>query len=151
MLLSAFFGLSRKRSARVVSYPPERRSEERYEAYHPVSISPTGLNQYRQFQRGPYQSGGQPFGRSDSPVAGTVINISLGGAAVHIPGWGPHAPAEWLNRLDRGQELRLDGLVDAQLSCWVVTVDAGVVRVRFPSDYALRCQLREVIDSLAGL
>lgn len=136
MLLSAFFGLSRKRSVRVVSDPPERRTEERYEAYHPVSITPAGLN---------------PSGRPASLVGGTVINISLGGAAVHIPGWGAEAPAEWLNRLDRGDELRLDGLVDAPVSCWVVTVDAGVLRVRFSPDYALRCQLRELIDSLAGL
>jgi hypothetical protein len=130
MVLSALFGFSRKRSARDQADAPDRRGEERYEAYHPVSVSLPG-----------------PL----PPVAGTVINLSLSGAAVRIPGWAARAPAEWLTRLDRGDELRLAGLVEVSVSCLVIAVDGGVLRVRFSGDEAMRGRLREVIDSLAPL
>ena len=127
MRLSAFLGLPRKRPAPGAT---DRRADERYEAYHPVTVSLSGQAQ---------------------AVEGTVINISLGGAAVLIAGWRAKAPAEWLTRLASGDELRLSGLVDELVSCTVVTIDAGVLRVQFARDDAIRSQLREVIDSLAPL
>jgi hypothetical protein len=126
MLLSHFFGFSRKRPAQ---RPTDRRTEERYEAYHPVTIGPSGSFSY---------------------VEGTVINVSIGGAAVHVPGWGARAPAEWLSGLHRGGELQMTGLLEAPLPCRVVTVDAGVIRVQFARDDAQRAQLRELIETLAS-
>jgi PilZ domain len=128
MLLSAFFGISRKRPGRSVADPRDRRAEDRYEAYHPVKVS-----------IGPY-----------SAVDGTVINLSLGGAAVLSAEWRTKAPADWLSRLARGDELRLAGLLDDLVTCRVVTVDAGVLRVQFARDDVLRGQLREMVDSLAS-
>jgi hypothetical protein len=126
MLLSRFLGFSRKRSTRSRT---DRRAEERYEAYHAVKVSLAGAL---------------------ASVAGTVINVSLSGAAVLVPGWRAQAPAEWLTRLHRGDELALTGLLDATASCSVVTADAGVLRVQFARDDALRGQLRELISSLAA-
>jgi len=107
-LLSALFGLARKRRAGNGIELPDRREDERYEAYHPISVSLPG---------------------PPPAVAGTVINMSLSGAAVRIPGWAARAPAAWLARLDRGDELRLDGLLDIPVSCWVIKADAGVLRL----------------------
>jgi hypothetical protein len=130
MLLSAFLGAASKQQAQIVSEPFNRRADERYEAYQPVSIGLPGRR---------------------VPVEGTVINISLGGAAVVIPGWGTRSPARWLKHLERGDELRMAGLLDEVVSCRVVSVDIGVLRVRFSRDEVLRGQLRELIDGLAPL
>jgi hypothetical protein len=129
MRFPEFFGFPRKRQAGKVTGLPDRRADERYEAYHPVNVS-----------IGPY-----------SAVSGTVINISLGGAAVLIAGWRATAPAEWLTRLEPGDELHLGGLLDGLVTCRAIKVDAGVIRVQFAQDEALRSRLREIIDSLAPL
>ena len=126
MLLSAFFGISRKRSVRNAT---DRRADERYEAYHPVRLSLAGQL---------------------PAVDGTVINISLGGAAVLIPGWRAKAPAKWLTRLAAGDSLQVGSLLDDLVLCSVVTMDAGVLRVQFARDDRLRGQLREMINRLAS-
>jgi hypothetical protein len=127
MSLSRFFGFSRRRS---IPSTTDRRAEERYEAYHPVTVSLAGLL---------------------GSVAGTVINVFLSGAAVHVPGWRAKAPAEWLAHLKRGDELQLSGLFDVPVPCSVVTADGGVIRVQFARDDGLRGQLRELINSMAAL
>jgi hypothetical protein len=136
-LLSALLSFSRRRPPNNVPAQPnnvpapyDRRGDDRYEAYHPVSIAlPDRL----------------------PPVAGTVINISLGGAAIRIPGWTVRAPAEWLPHLTQGSELRLTGLIDVAVACWTVTIDAGVLRVRFSREDAVRERLIQVIEKLSPL
>jgi hypothetical protein len=124
MLLSTLLGFWRTRPA-----PPDRRVNQRYEAYHSVTIR---VGRY-------------------SAVKGTVINISLGGAAVLIPGWRAKPPAGWLSHLKRGDRMRLVGLLDAPVPCTIVTVQAGVLRVMFDADDLVRGQLSELIASLASL
>jgi hypothetical protein len=123
ILLSTLLGLLRARPAR-----PDRRVDRRYEAYHSVTIR---VGRY-------------------SGVGGKVIDLSMGGAAVLIPGWRARAPAGWLTHLNRGDKLRLVGLLDAQVPCTIVTVEAGVLRVMFDPDDTARGQLRELIASLAS-
>jgi hypothetical protein len=82
-----------------------------------------------------------PGGRS--PAAGTVVNISLQGAAVRI-----HDAVEWLAHLDQGDELRMTGLLSAPLPCWVVVVDGDLLRIHFAMDAAQRSRLFELIGSL---
>jgi hypothetical protein len=128
MLLSALFKLPWRWSARHVAETSDRRGDERYEAYHPVTIRMPGM----------------------PPVAGTLISISLGGAAIRFQGWIAEMPEAWLTRLKRGDELRLDGLFDGQMSCQTVTTEAGVLRVQFARDDALRRKLRSMVNDLTG-
>jgi hypothetical protein len=106
---------------------PERRADKRHEVYIPVSIAPRGTQ----------------------PSAGTIVNLSVRGAAIrlHPPRRGPRAG--WLALLNQGDELWLRALVEAPMACWVVVIDDGVLRVHFDSDDdELRDQLRGVIGRL---
>jgi hypothetical protein len=122
---SAFHGFPRKR--RQVMNDP--RACDRYEAYHPVTLS-TG-----------------PF----AAAAGTVISISPGGAAVRLPGWRTNAPPDWLSCLEQGGQLQLGGLIDELVPCRTVKFDAGVLQLEFARDATLGGQLREFLDCLAVL
>ncbi len=105
---------------------PERRADKRYEVYLPVSIAPRGTQ----------------------PIAGTIVNLSVRGAAIrlHQPRRGPRA--SWLDLLNQGDELWLGALLAATIACWVVVIDDDVLRVHFASDDELRGQLRGVIERL---
>jgi hypothetical protein len=124
MLLSALFKLPWKRSTRHIPERSDRRGDERYEAYHPVSIVLPGT----------------------PPVAGTLISISLGGAAIRFHGWVVEVPEAWLTQLKPGDELRLDGLIDAPMCCRTVTTEAGVLRVQFDRNDGLRRKLRTMVN-----
>jgi len=128
MLLSALFKLPWKRSSWNVAEMRNRRSDERYEAYHPVSIGLPGM----------------------PPVAGTLISISLGGAAIRFHGWVAELPEAWLARLRRGDQLEVDGLIDSPMSCSTVTADGGVLRVQFERDDELRQKLRSMVNDFTG-
>jgi hypothetical protein len=65
------------------------------------------------------------------PVAGTVINISRGGAAVSIDGWNVGAPVDWLLLLKADDEMRLTGLRKGPTFCRVVALANDVLRVQF--------------------
>ena len=121
--------ISPHRELRPADYRRAKHRPVTDEAYHPVKVS-----------KGPY-----------SAVDGTVINISLGGAAVLITGWRAKPPVVWLTCLEPGDELRLGEMLDDLVTCQVVKVDAGVIRVRFARNDTLRGQLREMIDSVAPL
>lgn len=102
----------------------ERRADKRYDALIPVTIGPPGL----------------------PPVAGLVINLSLGGAAVRMHEWN----TPWLVRLNQNDELWLTGLLDASTPCRVVVVDDDILRIHFSRDDALRRQLLDVIGRIAA-
>ena len=59
-------------------------------------------------------------------------------------------PAAWPTRLGHGDELWLTGLLDAPVSCWVISVDEAVVRVRFSLGDLSRAQLDELLHRLAS-
>ncbi len=128
-LLSAIFGLARKGPApnRVVR-TGDRRGAERFEVGHQVSIGLPGT----------------------SPVAGTITNLSVSGAAIHIEGWNGRARAAWLAQLGRGDELWMMGLLGIPMSCWVVSFEGDLLRVHFARDGGLRSRLREVISKLTS-
>jgi hypothetical protein len=122
-LLSAFLGRLLKRPVwSEVTNTHERRSDERQSAFIPVLI---GLR-------------GQP------PLAGSVINISLNGAAIRINEWN----AAWLISLDQSDEMWLAGLLEVPVICWVVIVEKDVIRVHFAWDHEFRNQLQELIGKL---
>jgi hypothetical protein len=129
MPLSALFKLPWKRSARHFRETTNRRRDERYDAYHPVTIRIPGM----------------------PPVAGTLISVSLGGAAIRFHGWIAEVPEPWLTALNRGDELRLEGLIDTQTSCQTVTTEAGVLRVQFAPDDAMRRELRSMVSDFSPL
>jgi hypothetical protein len=129
MLLSALFKLPWKRSARHFGETANRRRDERYDAYHPVTIRMPGM----------------------PPVAGTLISVSLGGAAVRFHGWIAEVPEPWLTALNRGDALRLEGLTDTQASCQTVTTEAGVLRVQFAPDDTMRRKLRSMVGDFSPL
>jgi hypothetical protein len=129
MLLSALFKLPWKRSARRFGETAYRRRDERYDAYHPVTIRIPGM----------------------PPVAGTLISVSLGGAAIRFHGWIAEVPEPWLAALNRGDELRLEGLIDTQMSCRTVTTEAGVLRVQFAPDGAMRREVRSMVSDFSPL
>ena len=83
-----------------------------------------------------------------SPSSGIVINLSVGGAAIQIDGGNPYIPPDWSVRLNHGDEILIDGLLDTNLLCWVVTFDDGILRVHFEPDDALRDRLRSLIRTL---
>ena len=103
---------------------PERRADKRYEVYLPVSIAPRGTQ----------------------PIAGTIVNLSVRGAAIRLHQPRRGAQASWLDLLNQGDELWLGALLEAPVACWVVVIDDGVLRVHFGSDDELRGQLRGVIE-----
>lgn len=122
-LLSGLLKYPWKRPAPNVVAPAEdQRGAERFDVRHPVSVGRYG----------------------DLAVAGTVINLSISGAAIRIE----EADAAWLARLDQGDDLWLAGLLEHPMSCWVVVVDDHVLRVHFARDAALRHQIREVTGRL---
>jgi hypothetical protein len=128
-LISAIFGLPRKRSApNGAVYTWDRRGAERFEVGHQIAIGLPGT----------------------SPVAGTIINISVGGAAIRIEGWNARARAVWLAELSRGDELWMVGLLGIPISCWVVVFEGDLLRVHFPRGGSLRSLLREVIMRLTS-
>jgi hypothetical protein len=128
VLLSALFKLPWKQSAGHFGETANRRRDERYDAYQPVTIRIPGM----------------------PPVAGTLISVSLGGAAIRFHGWIAEVPDPWLTALNRGDELRLEGLIDTQASCQAVTTEAGVLRVQFSPDDAMRRKLRSMVSDLTG-
>jgi hypothetical protein len=128
MPLPALFKLPWRRSTSRVAGTSDRRTDERYEAYHPVKIQMPGM----------------------PPVAGTLISISLGGAAIRFHGWVADVPDPWLTQLNCGDELRLEGLIDAPTSCQIVTTGAGVLRVQFARDDGLRRKLRSMVTDFTG-
>jgi hypothetical protein len=126
--LSALFKLPWKRSAPRIAGMPDRRGDERYEAYQPVMIRMPGM----------------------PPVTGTLISISLGGAAIRFHGWIAEVPEPWLTELSRGDGVQLEGLIDAPTSCQIVTTQAGVLRVQFAQDDGLRRKLRAMVSDFTG-
>jgi len=86
----------------------------------------------------------------DVVVTGSVINISVTGAAIRVDGWNT-SRTEWLAGLDQGDELWVEGILPGGLiSCWVVVSDEGLLRVHFSRDEAQRRQLRVAIARLAA-
>jgi hypothetical protein len=77
------------------------------------------------------------------PVAGTMINISRSGAAIRVHGWHVPVPGPWPIRLNHGDEVWLTDLLDQPLSCWVIAIEEGVMRVHFTLDEATRHELRQ--------
>ena len=129
-LLSSMLGLSRRRSARnAAAFARDRRDAERFDVNHDVTIGMPGT----------------------APLPGTVINISVSGAAIRIAGWNSRARAAGLVRLNRGDELWIVGMLRIPMSCWVVSFDANVLRVHFARGGAQRHQLRELIGKLASI
>ena len=124
-LLSALLGPSRKEpEQRGWSADREERNARRYAVSLPVHIGPL----------------------DDTAIAGTMINVSLTGAAIRIEG-----SARWLSRLDHGDEMSLAGLLDRGLLCWVVTFDEDVLRVHFYQGRDTADQLREAIQRSIAL
>src|SRR6202044_1214775 len=98
-LLSSIFGFSQKRAGMSpIFYPRGDRATVRHDANIPVSVQL----------------------RCMPMVMGSIINISIGGAAVHITDWNGVLPADWFSLLDQGSELRLTGLLERPISAWVV-------------------------------
>ena len=83
------------------------------------------------------------------PAAGLVFNISRSGAAIRIHGIQAPVPAPWPARLKHGDEISLLGLLTNPVSCWVVGVEDGVLRVHFSLDAANRRQLGAKIATLS--
>src|SRR4051794_15721256 len=81
----------------------------------------------------------------EAPVVGTLVNLSLSGAAIRIHHW----DAPWLERLNQSDQLWLAGILDAPFLCRVVVTDKGMVRVHFEDDAGLRRRIQWVIDSRA--
>jgi hypothetical protein len=82
----------------------------------------------------------------DTTIAGTMINVSLTGAAIRIAG-----SARWLSRLNHGDEMLLAGLFDRGLLCWLVTLDDGVMRIHFPRSDDGQSPLRGAIQEMIAL
>jgi hypothetical protein len=105
---------------------PERRAAPRYDIHIDAWLKRHGL----------------------APAAGTVINLSVSGAAIRVHGWNVPEPSPWPTRLHHGDELWVTGLLDTPLSCWVITVDDGLLRVHFSANEAMRNQLHGIIAAL---
>jgi PilZ domain len=122
-LLSAIFRIPRNpRDSPSERYARDERDAVRHDANIPVTIQARGM----------------------PPVTGSVINISVRGAAIRIE------HATWLFHLSQGDELGLTGVLDLPVSCWVVVFDEEVLRVHFAPDDEVREQLRMVIGLLAA-
>ena len=127
--LSSIFGFSQKRAGMSsIFYPRDDRDAVRHDANIPVSI----------------QLRGTPA------LTGSVINISIGGAAIQIHNWNNVALTQWFSLLEQGSELQLTGLIEMPMTSWVVLFDYDILRIHFASDDVLRRQLRVVIGMLAA-
>jgi hypothetical protein len=82
------------------------------------------------------------------PAAGSLFNLSRTGAAIRIHGWNVPDPSPWPTRLKHGDEIWLTGLFETPVSCWVIAVDAGVLRVHFSLDDDTRDKLHDMIAAL---
>ena len=82
------------------------------------------------------------------PAAGSIFNLSRTGAAIRIHGWNVPVPSPWPTRLVHGDEIWLTGLFGTPLSCWVIAVNEGVLRVHFSLDDATRDKLHQMIAAL---
>jgi hypothetical protein len=109
-----------------VSQGPERRGAPRHDVHFEVWLRRRGL----------------------VPAAASIFSISRTGAAIRIHGWNVPVPSPWPTRLNHGDEIWLTGLFDTPVSCWVIAVDEGVLRVHFSMDEDTRDQLREMITAL---
>ena len=105
----------------------ERRLSERYETTLPVSLRRPDM----------------------PPFAGSLINISLSGAAITLHGWNVPVPAPWPTRLNHGDEIALTGLLEMPVDAWVVGREEAVLRVRFLIDDPVREKLAAMIAALA--
>jgi hypothetical protein len=114
----------------------------------PTGAPPAGGSGQRQAPRHDAQIEIWLRRRGLAPNAAMVMNISRSGAAIRIHGWNVPVPSPWPTRLKHGDEVWLVGLLSAPISCWVVTVDDGVLRVRFELDDQMREQLHTLIESL---
>jgi len=122
-------GLPRRSEARngqegLMSGQPERRAHPRFAMDHLVTI----------------------HALAEVPVPGTMVNLSLGGAAIRVHDWN----AAWLNRLEQSDELWLSGLLEEPISCRVVVTDGGTLRVHFEDDAVLRRKLQEIVGRLTS-
>ncbi len=105
---------------------PERRAAPRHDVHFEVWLRRRGL----------------------PPAAGSVFSLSRTGAAIRVHGWNVPVPSPWPTRLVHGDEIWLTGLFDLPLSCWVIAVEEGVLRVHFSLDEVTRERLREMVDAL---
>jgi len=110
----------------ILGRPPERRAAPRYDVHIDVWMRRQGL----------------------APVAGSVINISANGAAIRVHGWNVPQPSAWPTRLNHGDELWVVGLLETAVSCWVITVDDGLLRVRFSLNDVMKQQMCDMIAAL---
>jgi hypothetical protein len=83
------------------------------------------------------------------PAPGLVFNISQSGAAIRIHGIQAPVPAPWPVRLNNGDEISMSGVLDVPVSCWVVAVVGGVLRVHFLLDERMQRQMRVKIAALS--
>ena len=105
----------------------DRRSAPRHDVEQAVVLSRSGL----------------------APVAGLLVNISRSGAAIRIHGLHVPVPGPWPTRLRNGDEIWLSGLLDDPISCWVVAVGDGLLRVHFSLDETMQLQMRQKIPVLS--
>ena len=80
-------------------------------------------------------------------MTGVVVNLSLLGAAIRV-GKGETNQVPWMTSLEQGEEMRLTGLLDEPLPCWLVVIDDDVLRVHFSSEPASRRRLLALIEIL---
>jgi len=83
----------------------ERRGHERFDVEHPVLIGWEGM----------------------APVPATILNISLGGAALRLS----DRAKPWLRGLNQRDELWIDGLLPGPTNCRMVVLEGNVLRVHF--------------------
>jgi hypothetical protein len=82
------------------------------------------------------------------PAAGSIFSLSRTGAAIRIHGWNIPVPSPWPTRLNHGDEIWLTGLFDTPMSCWVIAINEGVLRVHFSLDEDTREKLHTMIARL---
>ena len=75
------------------------------------------------------------------PEAGLLIDISRTEAAIRVHGLAEPLPGPWPTRLRNGDEIQVSGLLNVPVSCWVIGVTDGVLRVHLFLDDALLHQL----------
>lgn len=127
MLPAIFRRLSWRGTRAVVRPVVNRRNARRFAAQHPVFVQRDGM----------------------ISVVGTLENISISGAAVRVHGWNVPLPAPWPTFLNPGEEIALAGVLDTPLTCQVVAVNDGLLRLRFPSGDTLRDRLGDAIAGVA--
>lgn len=119
----------RRQAATPLAGRSERRDAVRYEISLPVSLRRDGM----------------------PPFAGSLINISISGAAITLHGWNVPVPAPWPTRLKHGDEIALTGLLDVPLGAWVVAREEAVLRVRFLIDETVRERLAALMERVSAL